>query len=194
MKSTVAQSRRFSQVSCVTCQAETIVHCRLHLLQLSSYFLRAQQQDADMSKATEKFVDKCKKAFKEADKDNSGQLTIQELIGLIRTLSQNQQICTEIVKEIFLDLDDNMDMKISEEEFAEVFMKKDPKAVKENELLCCFKDFDADGSGKLNSEEILQVFGELGIEGDPQILLDKADKDNDGKVNYEEFLAVWKEG
>nr|KAG5700925.1 hypothetical protein BaRGS_034210 [Batillaria attramentaria] len=95
---------------------------------------------------------------------------------------------------MFLDLDDDGDKILSWDEFTDVFMKKDPKKIQENELAEAFKGLDKDGSGRLSDGEVRQAFAALGINiSDDELAntMKQADVDGDGKIDFKEFLKAW---
>ena len=56
----------------------------------------------------------------------------------------------------------------------------------------CFRGFDKNGDGKIDSAELDQVFREMGKvlpKADLDRIIQLADKDSSGALDYEEFIA-----
>ena len=56
----------------------------------------------------------------------------------------------------------------------------------------CFRSFDKNRDGKIDSAELDQVFREMGkvlSKADLDRIIQMADKDKSGALNYEEFIA-----
>eukprot|EP00941_MAST-03F_sp_MAST-3F-sp1_P002579 g2579.t1 len=63
------------------------------------------------------------------------------------------------------------------------------------EYLAAFREFDVDGSGAIDAEELEQVLNYLGEDLDAQDvkkIAAEADKDGDGQIDYEEFVEMMK--
>jgi len=63
-------------------------------------------------------------------------------------------------------------------------------APSEAEIKQCFDQFDADGSGAIDSGEIKKVCEALGVDAsqaEVDALIKEADTDGDGKIQYSEF-------
>jgi Ca2+-binding EF-hand superfamily protein len=69
--------------------------------------------------------------------------------------------------------------------------EKDDNA--EEEMLEAFKVFDIDGNGSITSDELRQIFLNLGEKlTDEEIddMIKVADVDGDGEINYQEFVKM----
>ncbi len=67
------------------------------------------------------------------------------------------------------------------------------RGASETELKRCFKGWDKDGSGKINSPEFRTALRQLGIivtEAEARMVLDRFDKDGDGVIDYAEFVRL----
>ncbi len=56
-----------------------------------------------------------------------------------------------------------------------------------------FTMFDKDGNGRIDKQELLEVFAEMGkvfSETDVQRMIDIADTDQSGALEYEEFIEI----
>jgi len=150
-----------------------------------------------MSKAAEQFAEKCKRWWDESDSNKDGTMSIQEMRTMIKKVASNVELSDADIADIFVDMDDDGDKKLSWDEFSDVFLKKDPKTIQENELKEGFKKMDANGNGFLTKEEIRAHYNDLGISISDEAFDNtcaSADTDGDGKINFNEFVAVWKAG
>lgn len=60
----------------------------------------------------------------------------------------------------------------------------------EDDIKAAFDEFDADGSGAIDSSEIKKVCERLGVDvskSEIDGLINSADSNGDGKIQYEEF-------
>jgi len=141
------------------------------------------------SKAQEEFAIRCKKFF---DDMNGGQpILVTQLNAVIQKVDPDWD---GNVVEVFAELDDNGDMKVSWEEFSEELLKQDPRKVTKSVLKVKFEELDNDGSNTLNREEVKAMFTELEInvsEDSLTALIDAADTSGDGKISYKEFVDSW---
>lgn len=89
------------------------------------------------------------RAYKFADKDNSGLISSDEFRALIRSLSFFQDLWTK-----FQEIDSDNDRSISLDEFITKRKHLGLEALSEKESAKLFKRIDADGSGKLRFYEL----------------------------------------
>ena len=130
------QRPRSSTVVCASAD------CYLHEMRSSDFYdmlesdpgtaraLREMCRNRMFQRATKSYLIKQKhglsnadleKAFRDADKDNSGSLSLQEVQDLFRNMGNNSEIPEEDVKEYFKSLDLDEDGQIRLEEFQRVF-------------------------------------------------------------------------
>lgn len=128
--------------------------------------------------------------FKDADKDGSGYLTLEELTGMLR--SKGYKEGEDKIKAMFASVDTSGDKKISLEEYLTAMGQMPPKNHVEASMRRCFRGFDKDGSGNIDSKELKQAMKECGSNlSDDEIdrLIKLVDKDGSGTLSYEEFIA-----
>ncbi|KAL4217061.1 hypothetical protein ACF0H5_023517 [Mactra antiquata] len=130
--------------------------------------------------------------FSEADKDQNGSLSFEEIRDVLRKAGFKGT--DEDLAAIFKFADTNRDAKISRSEYVQA-VKKAPKTnLKEIVLRRAFKKYDKDDSGFLTRDEIITITSseEAGInlpaEKVAEMLLSLV-TDADQKISYEEFLA-----
>jgi Ca2+-binding EF-hand superfamily protein len=127
--------------------------------------------------------------FRDADKDNSGSLTVAELTELLRKLGFKD--ADSRIQSMFRSVDTSGDNKISLEEFLIAMGEVAPKDQKQATMRQCFREFDMNGDGTIDRSELTAVFKSLGTQMTPDEIdriMKMADKDASGSMNYEEFI------
>jgi Ca2+-binding EF-hand superfamily protein len=130
-----------------------------------------------------------KSFFLEADKDNSGFLTFNELSAVFR--SKGYKGGDDKLKSMFGAADLSGDDKISLDEYLMAMGQLPPKEHKEASMRSCFRSFDTDNSGSIDKKELSAVFAEMGkhlSEEELQRMIELADQDSSGTIGYEEFI------
>lgn len=128
--------------------------------------------------------------FKDADKDGSGYLSLDEVTAMLRKNGYGES--DGKIKAMFGSIDMSGDQKISLEEFLTAMGAIPPKNHKEANMRRCFREFDKDGSGSIDRTELKNVMREYNSdmsEGEIDRLLQIVDKDGSGLISYEEFIA-----
>jgi len=135
-----------------------------------------------------------KRAFCIFDKDDSGKISHQEMMGVLRLLGTNPT--NGELEDIIRGIDLNQDGFIDFLEFARVWWVREQQNIEADfdiELELAFKVFDTDGSGVITREELrdkLTTLGEKLTEEEVEELLAEADTDNSGTISFEEFKAL----
>jgi len=136
-------------------------------------------------------------AFKLFDKDGNGQVSLQEISDLIKTLGADPDSPhgKELVRAAtasgkgFVDLDSFKNM------WDQLKVNMDDEGT-ENEIAEAFKEYDLNGDGWITREEIMQVITNMGYVTDKEKeateCLKDMDLDGDGKVSFAEFMVKWK--
>lgn len=127
--------------------------------------------------------------FKNADKDGSGELSVGELISALK--NGGYAGSDSDIKALFGAADMSGDNQVSLQEFLEAMGAAPPTHHKEARLRQCFREFDKDGSGEIDRQELKQVFAEMGksfSDEELERMIGLADKDASGTMNYEEFI------
>ena len=137
---------------------------------------------------TEENVSECADAFQLFDKDNSGEISEDE-VGAMFTKLKHDLPSDEIRLMIkAVDLDNNG--QLSFEEFLLMMAKsQDP----DSEVLEAFNTFDADKNGFIEVCELKQAMEKSGAtvtEEEAKQMIDKADLDKDGKISFFEFKEM----
>ncbi|XP_074654419.1 uncharacterized protein LOC141908318 [Tubulanus polymorphus] len=129
--------------------------------------------------------------FNEADKNNDGFLTIDEL----RLALQNNPRPDIECQDLFDALDADEDGKVSKEEYITGLMKG---CYAKQELRAIFKKIDKNGDGFIDINEFKQAFEECGSKGyDCSYFEEKIrefDTNSDLKLDWNEFLDFSSKG
>jgi calmodulin len=135
-------------------------------------------------------ADKYQQFFAEADKDNSGFLSQDELIAALRKNGYKGD--DSQIKTMFASVDFSGDNKISLDEYMAAMGQVPPKEHKAATMRSLFRSFDKDGSGAIERSELDAVFREMGkVFSDDELkrMIALADKDASGSLEYEEFIT-----
>merc|ERR1711910_263167 len=132
-----------------------------------------------------------KEAFDEFDKDHSGTISPEELLGVLRAMGQNptEDELLNLVMEV--DIDGNGTIEF--EEFLSMMKKKAGEVDEEADLREAFKIFDRDKDGYISMKELKKVASMLGTMLSKEELdefMAEADSDGNGKLDYDEFVKM----
>eukprot|EP00470_Lotharella_oceanica_P013620 CAMPEP_0170190788 /NCGR_PEP_ID=MMETSP0040_2-20121228/50157_1 /TAXON_ID=641309 /ORGANISM="Lotharella oceanica, Strain CCMP622" /LENGTH=296 /DNA_ID=CAMNT_0010438727 /DNA_START=36 /DNA_END=927 /DNA_ORIENTATION=- len=129
-------------------------------------------------------VKKLEDEFKKLDLNGDGKVQISELSRLFSELKPQG------VEEIMRTLDTDGDGELSIKEFHMAFVHRKVSYVSER-MWKVFGDFDLNGDGKLDREEIGKALGGDLSKEEVNKIFDKVDRDKSGKVDYAEFIDAW---
>lgn len=154
----------------------------------------APEDDFSLDLLDEAQMARLKRAFCIFDKDDSGKISHEEMMGVLRLLGTNPT--NGELEEIIRGIDLNQDGFIDFLEFARVWWVREQQNIEADfdiELELAFKVFDTDGSGVITREELrdkLTTLGEKLSDEEVEELLAEADTDNSGTISFEEFKAL----
>ncbi|XP_072033634.1 neo-calmodulin-like [Amphiura filiformis] len=131
-------------------------------------------------------MSECKEAFALYDTDGDGNLMVDEVGVVLRSLGK-----TPTEAEL-------RDMtrgrgKIDFSEFCNLFANSVADTESEEEIRDAFRVFDKDGNGLISAAELRHVMTNLGeklTEEEVDEMIREADISGDGQVNYEEFVRM----
>jgi Ca2+-binding EF-hand superfamily protein len=142
-----------------------------------------------------------KKEFLALDTDGNGDISVQELDTLLKSLKRKLRMSENEIKKLVKDTDKNGDGVVDMEEFFSMVECGDKQSVIRKEMIQrsgvrkCFQKYDRDGSGSISREEFRKVVEDKyqSTLRSTQIdsLMEQADKDNSGQISYEEFLMTF---
>eukprot|EP00091_Calanus_sinicus_P017595 TRINITY_DN3801_c0_g1_i3.p1 TRINITY_DN3801_c0_g1~~TRINITY_DN3801_c0_g1_i3.p1 ORF type:complete len:178 (-),score=73.25 TRINITY_DN3801_c0_g1_i3:47-580(-) len=132
-----------------------------------------------------------KEAFDEFDKDGSGSISSDELLGVMRAMGQNptEDELLNLVMEVDVDGNGTIDFP----EFLDMMKKKAHEVDEEADLREAFKIFDRDRDGYIDMKELKRVTNMLGTmltKDEVDEFMAEADKDGNGKLDYDEFVKM----
>ncbi|KAF9562099.1 EF-hand [Agrocybe pediades] len=153
-----------------------------------------------------------KDAFSLFDKDSDGTISLNELGTVMRSLGRHPT--DEELRDILNRIDKDHNGIIDFAEFVDLMGKRELSLVSPalpggkaaavdlgitreeeelGELYAAFKEFDKDGSGKINITELGTVMNNLGeklTEQELQMMIDEADLDGDHEISFSEFKKM----
>ena len=138
------------------------------------------------SRIGDKEINDLKEAFKAFDKDNDGQISLEEFKEGLKQLP-NVNMTEDKIVEYFNSIDTDKSGKIDYTEFIAATLNKKNYLQKEK-LYEAFSMLDKNKKGKISKEEIK---GLLRLESKDKIIMDlieKADANKDGEIDYNDFL------
>uniref|UniRef100_A0A8C5R918 Troponin C, skeletal muscle n=1 Tax=Leptobrachium leishanense TaxID=445787 RepID=A0A8C5R918_9ANUR len=144
--------------------------------------------------ATWSRVQEFKAAFDMFDTDGGGDISTKELGTVMRMLGQTPT--KEELDAIIEEVDEDGSGTIDFEEFLVMMvrqMKEDAQGKSEEELAECFRIFDKNADGYIDSEELAEILrssGESITDEEIEELMKDGDKNNDGKIDFDEFLKM----
>ena len=142
-----------------------------------------------------------KKEFLALDLDGNGDISVQELESLLRSIKRKLRMTENQIMKMVKQTDKNGDGSVDLEEFLNLVETAEQKRVIHKELIQrsgvrqAFMKYDKDGSGTITRDEFRRV-----VEDKYQTtmranqidkLMEEADKDNSGNISYDEFLSAF---
>merc|ERR1719312_783025 len=132
-----------------------------------------------------------KEAFDAFDKDGSGAISQDELLGVMRAMGQNPTEDEVLNLMMEADLDGNGTIEF--QEFSELMKEKYRFEDQESDLKEAFKLFDRDRDGFITLKElkkVSQILGNLMEQEELEEFMREADVDGNGQLDYEEFCKM----
>jgi Ca2+-binding EF-hand superfamily protein len=127
--------------------------------------------------------------FREADTDNSGYITVQELSSLLQR--KGYKVTDAQVKSMFNSIDVEGDEKVSYDEYLQGMGQRPATDHKSAHMRRVFRSFDKSGDGHIDKSELTAAFKEMKssmTEAEIQKMMSIVDKDGSGTLDYEEFI------
>ncbi|CAJ1343169.1 unnamed protein product [Effrenium voratum] len=102
------------------------------------------------------------KVFSIVDKDNSGQVDIEELKGMFKLFNVEASFLDTAISRIMSNVDKDLDYMISPQEFYQLLSQKFEKDDPKEEIMSVFRRMDKNGDGHLDVDELHEVATMLG--------------------------------
>ena len=147
------------------------------------------------SRLKEEEITNLEKIFLEIDTDKDGTLSFDEVKNCFLKLNKekNLKITSKEIEEIFKSIDTNNSKRIEYTEFISS-MIEESNYCKEEKLIEIFRLLDRDGSGKISKDEIKKALNDEKIrEEDLNNFIKKSDLNGDGEIDYYEFVSCMSE-
>merc|ERR1712057_154682 len=133
-----------------------------------------------------------RKNFNLFDKKRTGSIPIADMGTVLRSLGQNP---TEAeLQALMEEVDKDKSGTIEFDEFVDLMSRTNKtKDQMEEEIKNAFLTFDADNSGYITREELVETLTTMGDPVDEETIngmIAEADLDGDGKIDYKEFTKI----
>ncbi|KAM3591273.1 uncharacterized protein V6R79_025893 [Siganus canaliculatus] len=141
-------------------------------------------------------LDELQEAFKEFDYDQDGYLNYKDVAECMRTMGYmpTEMELLEIVQQIKMRMGGLMDFEDFVELMGPRMMGETAHMLGLKELQSAFVQFDLDGDGKINQEEMKEavktLLGEKLKKGELEEILKELDINADGNIDFEEFVMM----
>ncbi|XP_059211098.1 calcium-binding protein 2 isoform X1 [Centropristis striata] len=141
-------------------------------------------------------LDELQEAFKEFDYDQDGYLNYKDVAECMRTMGYmpTEMELLEIVQQIKMRMGGLMDFEDFTELMGPRMMGETAHMLGIKELQSAFVQFDLDGDGKINQDEMKEavksMLGEKLKKGELEEILKELDINEDGSIDFEEFVMM----
>ena len=152
------------------------------------------------SSITDDEVEQLKNEFMGLDSDGNGEISIQELEHLLKSMRIKLRLSETEIRRALKQIDSNGDGTVDIQELMDIIYKFDTAGIiykalhQRSEIRKDFKRFDADKSGFISIDELVQVVrdrtGILVPEKYILPLMKDCDENDDDKIDYEEFVTI----
>ena len=136
-------------------------------------------------------VEEIKEAFDIFDVDQSGAISVGELLNAMKSLGFDTK--NPAIFKMIADMDEDGSGEIEFEEFLDMMTARISDTNTKEDLERVFKLFDEDRNGEITVENLRRVAKELGEDiPDDELneIIMRADLDGDGKLSFDDFFAV----
>ncbi|KAJ3585628.1 hypothetical protein NHX12_014347, partial [Muraenolepis orangiensis] len=141
-------------------------------------------------------LDELSEAFKEFDYDQDGYLNYKDVAECMRTMGYmpTEMELLEIVQQIKMRMGGLMDFEDFTELMGPRMMGETAGMLGLKELQSAFLQFDLDGDGKIDQDEMKEavkaLLGEKPKKGEMEEILKELDINADGDIDFEEFVMM----
>ena len=141
-----------------------------------------------------------KNEFMGLDSDGNGEISVDELGQLLKSMRIKLKLSESDIRRTLKQIDRNGDGTVDISEMLQIIEKFDTagtiyKALHQrSEIRKDFQKFDADESGYITKDELLEIIkdrtGRAVPESNVLKLIKDCDENDDGQINYEEFVTL----
>ena len=153
-----------------------------------------------MSSISAEELDTLKNEFVELDKDGNGEISVEEMGILLRSMRIKLKLSESQIRRALKQIDVNGDGTVDKEEMMEILEKFDTDGVvykalhERSSIRQDFARYDTDRSGYITKDELVQIIQDrTGIkvpEKHLALMIKDVDENNDNQINYEEFVKL----
>ena len=153
-----------------------------------------------MSSISAEELNTLKQEFIELDKDGNGEVSVEEMGILLRSMRIKLQLSESQIRRALKQIDVNGDGTVDKEEMMEILEKFDTDGVvykalhERSSIRQDFARYDTDGSGYITKDELVQIIQDrTGIkvpEKHLALMVKDVDENGDNQINYEEFVKL----
>merc|ERR1712230_59806 len=133
-----------------------------------------------------------RKNFNLFDKKRTGSIPLSDMGTVLRSLGQNPTQAE--LQALMEEVDKDKSGTIEFDEFVDLMARTNKsKDQMEEEIKNAFLTFDADNSGYITREELVETLTTMGDPVDEETIngmIAEADLDGDGKIDYKEFTKI----
>ncbi|CAF2860314.1 unnamed protein product [Rotaria sp. Silwood2] len=125
--------------------------------------------------------------------DGSGKISHRELGNIFKAL--NVKVNDSQLKQLVNEMDTNGSGQIEFDEFCRVMAATYFKQYSQDELRAAFRQFDQDGSGYIQAEELEHIMQKMGRpynKAEINAMVKSLDQSGDGKIGFDEFVQLFK--
>ncbi|KAF4956141.1 hypothetical protein FSARC_11671 [Fusarium sarcochroum] len=157
----------------------------------TSHVINSNTEAVKGNTNNDKQITEYEEAFHLFDRDGDGQISINELGVVMRSLGQNPSDAE--LHDMINEVDVNRSGAIEFLEFLAMMSHKTKEEDYEREILEAFMIFDRDEDGFISVDELRRTMSTIGeniTDDELGVLIREVDIDFDGRISYEDFVEL----
>ena len=127
----------------------------------------------------------------EAIQGNEDELCIQEMASFLSGMGYHPT--EDELTALYTEMDVDENGRVNKDEFVLFATQRLNESNWREQIMDLFMQLDRDGNGFITTEELKQMFNQIGekfSEEEIEDLIREADQDGDGQINYKEFIHM----